>query len=49
MHDLRHVYTAGGMEVKVSDPVVSFCETVVETSALKVRYMCDNTCVIIHV
>ena len=27
MHDLRHVYTGGGMEVKVSDPVVSFCET----------------------
>jgi len=35
MHDLRHVYTGGGMEVKVSDPVVSFCETVVETSSLK--------------
>ena len=33
MHDLRHVYAE--MEVKVSDPVVTFCETVVETSSLK--------------
>jgi len=33
MHDLRHVYAE--IEVKVSDPVVSFCETVVETSSLK--------------
>jgi len=33
MHDLRHVYA--DIEVKVSDPVVSFCETVVETSSLK--------------
>jgi len=33
MHDLRHVYA--DMEVKVSDPVVTFCETVVETSSLK--------------
>uniref|UniRef100_A0A7S4BS45 Tr-type G domain-containing protein n=2 Tax=Chrysotila carterae TaxID=13221 RepID=A0A7S4BS45_CHRCT len=33
MHDLRHVYSE--MEVKVSDPVVAFCETVVETSSLK--------------
>ena len=33
MHDLRHVYAE--MEVKVSDPVVAFCETVVETSSLK--------------
>ena len=32
MHDLRHVYAE--MEVKVSDPVVTFCETVVETSSL---------------
>ena len=35
MHDLRHVYTGGGMEVKVSDPVVAFCETCVETSSIK--------------
>ena len=33
MHDLRHVYSE--IEVKVSDPVVTFCETVVETSSLK--------------
>ena len=33
MHDLRRMYTE--VEVKVSDPVVSFCETVVETSAIK--------------
>jgi len=33
MHDLRHVY--GEIEVKVSDPVVTFCETVIETSSLK--------------
>ncbi|CDJ59952.1 U5 small nuclear ribonucleoprotein, putative, partial [Eimeria maxima] len=33
LHDLRLLY--GNMEVKVSDPVVKFCETVVETSALK--------------
>lgn len=33
MHDLRHVYAE--IEVKVSDPVVAFCETVVETSSLK--------------
>mmetsp|Transcript_12364 Transcript_12364/g.20711 ORF Transcript_12364/g.20711 Transcript_12364/m.20711 type:complete len:1009 (-) Transcript_12364:109-3135(-) len=32
MHDLRHLYS--DMEVKVADPVVSFCETVVETSSL---------------
>merc|ERR1712096_527401 len=33
MHDLRHMYSE--IEVKVSDPVVAFCETVVETSSLK--------------
>jgi len=33
MKDLREVY--GDVEVKVADPVVSFCETVVETSSLK--------------
>ena len=33
MHDLRHFYS--DIEVKVSDPVVSFCETVIESSALK--------------
>jgi U5 small nuclear ribonucleoprotein component len=32
MHDLRHLYS--DIEVRVADPVVSFCETVVESSAL---------------
>lgn len=32
MHDLRHVYS--DIEIKVADPVVTFCETVVETSAI---------------
>ena len=31
--DLRELYSE--IEVKVADPVVSFCETVVETSQLK--------------
>ena len=33
MQDLRELYSE--IEVKVADPVVSFCETVVETSQLK--------------
>jgi U5 small nuclear ribonucleoprotein component len=33
MHDLRTLYA--DIEVRVSDPVVKFCETVVETSSLK--------------
>ena len=33
MHDLRHVYS--DVEVKVADPVVSFRETVSETSSVK--------------
>jgi U5 small nuclear ribonucleoprotein component len=33
MHDLRHVYS--DVEVKVADPVVSFRETVVDSSSLK--------------
>ena len=33
MHDLRHMFS--DIEVKVSDPAVSFCETVVETSSVK--------------
>ncbi|CAM9466000.1 unnamed protein product [Chrysoparadoxa australica] len=33
MHDLRHMYAE--IEVKVADPSTAFCETVVETSALK--------------
>jgi len=33
MHDLRRMYS--DIEVKVADPVAAFCETVVETSAIK--------------
>jgi len=33
MHDLRNMYS--GIEIKISDPVVAFCETVVETSSVK--------------
>lgn len=33
LHDLRKVFAE--IEVKVSDPVVSFCETVVDTSSIK--------------
>jgi U5 small nuclear ribonucleoprotein component len=33
LHDLRVLYAE--IDIKVSDPVVKFCETVVETSALK--------------
>ena len=33
MKDLRELYS--DVEIKVADPVVSFCETVVETSSLK--------------
>ncbi|THC93123.1 hypothetical protein EYZ11_007403 [Aspergillus tanneri] len=32
LHDLRRLYS--GMEIKVSDPVTRFCETVAETSAI---------------
>jgi U5 small nuclear ribonucleoprotein component len=33
MHDLRHVYS--DIEVKVADPIVSFRETVIDTSSIK--------------
>jgi len=33
MHDLRKMYSE--IEIKVADPIVSFCETVIETSSLK--------------
>ena len=33
MHDLRRMYSE--VEIKVADPVVQFCETVLETSSLK--------------
>lgn len=33
LHDLRKLYSE--IEIKVSDPVVSFAETVIETSSIK--------------
>lgn len=33
MHDLRKMYSE--IEIKVSDPSVSFCETVIDTSGIK--------------
>eukprot|EP00939_MAST-03C_sp_MAST-3C-sp1_P001799 g1799.t1 len=33
LHDLRRMYSE--VEIKVADPVVAFCETVVETSSVK--------------
>ncbi|EDO37021.1 predicted protein [Nematostella vectensis] len=33
MHDLRRMYSE--IDIKVADPVIAFCETVVETSSLK--------------
>ncbi|XP_076812809.1 116 kDa U5 small nuclear ribonucleoprotein component-like [Clavelina lepadiformis] len=33
MHDLRKIYAE--IDIKVADPVVAFCETVVDTSSLK--------------
>ncbi|KAI9695648.1 MAG: hypothetical protein M1820_008495 [Bogoriella megaspora] len=40
LHDLRRVYSE--IEVKVSDPVTRFCETVVETSAIKCYAVTPN-------
>ncbi|KAF3929819.1 hypothetical protein AA313_de0204765 [Arthrobotrys entomopaga] len=40
LHDLRRLYSE--MELKVSDPVTRFCETVVEMSALKCYAMTPN-------
>jgi len=33
LHDLRRMY--GELEIRVADPVATFCETVIETSSLK--------------
>ena len=41
MHDLRRMYSE--TDIKVSDPVVTFCETVVETSSLKCFAETPNT------
>jgi U5 small nuclear ribonucleoprotein component len=40
LHDLRRLYA--DMEIKVSDPVTRFCETVVETSAIKCYAVTPN-------
>ncbi|KAI9842376.1 MAG: hypothetical protein M1837_007296 [Sclerophora amabilis] len=40
LHDLRRLYSE--MELKVSDPVTRFCETVVETSAITCYAMTPN-------
>ena len=40
MHDLRVLYAE--VEVKISDPVVKFCETVVETSAVQCYAITPN-------
>lgn len=40
LHDLRRMYAS--MEIKVSDPVTRFCETVVETSAIKCYALTPN-------
>lgn len=33
LHDLRRMYSE--IEIKVSDPSVSFCETIIDTSSIK--------------
>ncbi|OBT54965.1 U5 small nuclear ribonucleoprotein component [Pseudogymnoascus sp. 24MN13] len=40
LYDLRRLYAE--MEIKVSDPVTRFCETVVETSAIKCYALSPN-------
>lgn len=40
LHDLRRLYSE--MEIKVSDPVTRFCETCVETSAVKCYALTPN-------
>ncbi len=40
LYDLRRLYA--DMEIKVSDPVTRFCETVVETSAIKCYALTPN-------
>jgi len=40
LHDLRRLFSE--MELKVSDPVTRFCETVVETSAIKCYALTPN-------
>lgn len=33
LHDIREMYS--DIEVKISDPAVSFCETIIDTSGIK--------------
>lgn len=33
LHDLRRMYTE--IEIKVADPSVTFCETIIDTSSIK--------------
>jgi len=40
MHDLRLMYSE--IEIKVSDPVVSFCETVIDSSSMKCHVESHN-------
>ncbi|WFD31171.1 hypothetical protein MSPP1_002205 [Malassezia sp. CBS 17886] len=40
MHDLRQLYSE--VEIKISDPVVKFCETVVETSSVQCYAVTPN-------
>jgi len=40
LHDLREMYSE--IEIKVSDPVVKLCETVIETSSIKCYAMTPN-------
>ena len=46
MHDLRLMYSE--VEIKTADPSVSLCESVVETSSLKVSLVCTCVCVYIY-
>ena len=47
MHDLRLMYSE--VEIKTADPSVSLCESVVETSSLKVSVVCMCVCVCVCV
>jgi translation elongation factor EF-G len=46
LHDLRKVFA--DIEVKVADPIVSFCETVVETSSVKCFAETPNKQYVVH-
>src|ERR1700753_56135 len=46
LHDLRRLFAE--IEIKVSDPVTKFCETVLETSALKCYADTPNKKSVLH-